>query len=149
MRRSNETEVECRVSLFDDLKLAEVDTTNYSTRDLFNLYIKYIELLERKVDADIENLKCATGANVELYNQLHLELDDLKETLNIVKENLKDIIHKMEINQIQTDNEQTLLIKNIEWKMVALGGGSSGITLIVLEVIKYLIPILLGHVTIS
>jgi hypothetical protein len=55
----------------------------------------------------------------------------------------------MEINQIQTDNEQTLLIKNIEWKMVALGGGSSGITLIVLEVIKYLIPILLGHVTIS
>ena len=137
------------MSLFDDLKLAEVDVANYSTRDLFNLYIKYIELLERKVDSDIENLKCINGTNTELCNQLHVELDDLKETLNTVKENLKDIIHKMEINQIHTDNEQTLLIKNIEWKMVALGGGSSGVTLIIMEIIKYLIPILLGHVTIS
>ena len=132
--------------LFEDLGLAKLDASKYSPSDLLSLYIKYIELLERKVTCEIDNLSKADENFQQQCADIYKELNDLKETISSVKSDLKDIIHSIELNQVVVDASQTTSIKNIELKLMLIGGGSSGAVLVVSELLKSIIPFLFEHI---
>jgi hypothetical protein len=135
--------------IFEDLGLAKIDASKYSPSDLLSLYIKYIELLERKVTCEIENLQRADKSVQTQCDSIYKELNDLKDTITTVKEDLKDIIHRIELNQVSVDIEQTTSIKNIEWRLMMIGGGTSGAVLVITELLKFLIPFIFEHIALK